>query len=142
VGGVVRKFDHEGSAIVRKTTGLVGAVAIGSGLLAAGAPAYADSAGNNGLNLLNGDNVSVLPTQLCLNGLAGVLSNVIDVGSGTVASPQTDNCVNAPIVDHPSATSEPPAPMPASPERSAPAPAPLPPAPQPVAVLGHHAVTG
>lgn len=129
---------------MRKTTGLMGAVAIGSGLIATGAPAYADSANNNGVNLLNGNNVSVLPIQLCPNGFSGI-SDIVKIGSGSALSPQTINCVNAPVIDHPRAA---PAPLRSAPEtkRSMPVPteraAQLPMAPEPVAVLGHHAVTG
>jgi hypothetical protein len=67
------------------------------------APAFADSAGNNGINVLNDDNVSVLPVQVCNNGEAvPVLSHVVDLfGHSQVHSPDTTNCVDAPIVDHP-----------------------------------------
>jgi hypothetical protein len=136
---------------VRKTTGLMGAVAIGSGLIATGAPAYADSTNNNGVNLLDGNNVSVLPIQLC-PGSSGILSDIVKVGSGSALSPQTTNCVNAPIIDHPRAAPAPQRSAPASlgsapaTTRSMPVPteraAQLPLAPEPVAVLEHHAVTG
>jgi hypothetical protein len=134
---------------VRKTTGLVGAVAIGSGLIATGAPAYADSTGNNGINVLNGTNVSVLPVQLCLNSLTGILSSVINVGGGAATgSPQTNNCVNAPVVDHPRAVREPSRTTP-EPHATGPMSVPaegrgaaLPLAPEPVSVTGHDAVTG
>lgn len=138
---------------MRKTTGLVGAVAIGSGLIATGAPAYADSTGNNGVNLLNGNDVSVSPIQVCLNGVTGILSGLIDAGSTVVSSPQTNNCTVTPVVDHPQPAPQPsqgttgspqpgPVIMPGTAPVSTPGAAPLPLAPQPVAVLGHSAVTG
>lgn len=54
----------------------------------------ADSYDNDGINLLNDNNVSVLPVQLCNNNVA-VLGLVAPIGS-----PQNAKCVNAPIVDH------------------------------------------
>lgn len=64
-------------------------------MLAVGSPAFADSYGNDGINVLNDNNTSVLPIQLCGNNI-GVLAIV-----APIASPQINNCVNAPIVDHP-----------------------------------------
>lgn len=63
-------------------------------MLAIGSPAFADSADNDGVNLLNDNNASVLPVQLCGNDVA-VLGAVADV-----ASPENTECVNAPIGDH------------------------------------------
>lgn len=63
-------------------------------MLAIGSPAFADSADNDGVNLLNDNNASVLPVQLCGNDVA-VLGAVADV-----ASPENTECVNAPIDDH------------------------------------------
>lgn len=127
---------------MRKTTGLVGAVAIGSGLMVAGAPAYADSAGDNGINLLNGNNVSVAPTQLCNQGSIDVGSGIVHLGSDdSSSSPHGTDCVNAPVIDHPKVTrSQEPPPMPGP--VVSPVPRSLPLAPEPVAVPGHHAVTG
>ncbi|NHD17149.1 MULTISPECIES: hypothetical protein [Actinopolyspora] len=62
--------------------------------MAMGSPAMADSHDNDGINLLNDNNVSVLPVQLCNNN-AAVLGLVAPIGS-----PQNAKCVNAPIVDH------------------------------------------
>lgn len=69
------------------------------------APAFADSAANNGVNLLDDDNVSVLPVQVCNTGeVVPVLSHVVDLlGHSQSQSPNTNDCVNAPIVDHPTA---------------------------------------
>lgn len=64
--------------------------------MAVGSPAFADSYDNDGINVLNDNNVSILPIQACGNNV-GVGALVIPI-----ASPQTVECVNAPIVDHPS----------------------------------------
>ncbi len=63
-------------------------------MLAVGSPAFADSYGNDGINVLDDNNTSVLPIQLCGNNI-GVLAYV-----APFASPQINNCVNAPILDH------------------------------------------
>ncbi|RRO15521.1 hypothetical protein EIL87_15910 [Saccharopolyspora rhizosphaerae] len=68
-----------------------------AGLLALAPAAYADSQDNDGINLLNDNNVSVLPVQLCGNNVA-VVGAVAPIGS-----PSKPECVNAPIVDHPTA---------------------------------------
>ncbi|MBQ6643887.1 MAG: hypothetical protein IJH84_23030 [Saccharopolyspora sp.] len=59
--------------------------------------ANADSADNDGVNLLNGNNVSVLPVQACGTN-AAVAGAVVPI-----LSPQPSQCVNAPLTDHPSA---------------------------------------
>ncbi|MCI2421617.1 hypothetical protein MOQ72_29705 [Saccharopolyspora sp. K220] len=57
--------------------------------------ANADSADNDGINILNDNNASILPIQACGNNVA-VLGIVLPI-----LSPQLNECVNAPIVDHP-----------------------------------------
>ena len=79
---------------MRTTTRLLGVTAAAAAVLAIGSPAFADSADNDGVNLLNDNNASVLPVQLCGNDVA-VLGAVADV-----ASPENTECVNAPIGDH------------------------------------------
>ncbi|MDA3624380.1 hypothetical protein OU415_02960 [Saccharopolyspora sp. WRP15-2] len=79
---------------MRTSTRLLGAAAATAAMLAIGSPAFADSADNDGINLLNDNNVSVLPVQLCGNNV-GVLALVVPI-----ASPQANACVNAPIWDH------------------------------------------
>ncbi|GAB3695827.1 hypothetical protein [Saccharopolyspora tripterygii] len=64
-------------------------------MLVGATPASADSSDNDGLNIGNDNNLSVLPVQLCGNNV-GVLGLVAPIGS-----PQESECVNAPIVDHP-----------------------------------------
>ncbi|TWG07939.1 hypothetical protein [Saccharopolyspora dendranthemae] len=64
-------------------------------MLVGATPASADSSDNDGLNIGNDNNLSVLPVQLCGNNV-GVLGLV-----APIASPQNSECVNAPIVDHP-----------------------------------------
>ncbi|MFI0468587.1 hypothetical protein ACH347_31290 [Saccharopolyspora sp. 5N102] len=142
---------------MRKTACLAGIFAAGTGLLAGAAPAFADSADNDGINVGNDNNLSVLPIQLCGNNIA-VLGLVVPI-----LSPQANDCVNAPIVDHPSVPEKPGTTppgwvnppgreLPSDPqtpvERETPSrqavsdPESLPTAPTPVAVRGHHAVTG
>ncbi|QUH05772.1 hypothetical protein HUO13_04610 [Saccharopolyspora erythraea] len=65
-------------------------------MLAVAPMAYADSADNDGVNVLNDNNISALPIQACGNDIAvvGVILKLF--------STQSTQCVNAPIVDHPS----------------------------------------
>ncbi|MEV4644453.1 hypothetical protein [Saccharopolyspora sp. NPDC049357] len=87
----------------RETAYWTAVLALGAGMLI-GTPASADSTDNDGVNLGNDNNLSVLPVQLCGNNVA-VLGAV-----APIASPQNVECVNAPIVDHPEKpdTEEPP----------------------------------
>lgn len=62
--------------------------------MAIGSPAFADSAENDGVNLLNDNNISALPIQACGNNIA------VAGAVAPIASPQQNHCVNAPIVDH------------------------------------------
>lgn len=134
---------------MRKTAYLAGALAMGTAsMVIGGAQAFADSTDNDGVNVGNDNNMSVLPIQLCGNNIA-ILGAVVPV-----ASPQNVVCAaNAPIVEGPS---EPPAEEPTEPPTEEPTEPPtvqpphqvspgeesLPEAPAPVAVQGHHAVTG
>ncbi len=61
-----------------------------------GAPAFADSHGNNGINVLDDNDVSVLPIQACNDNVALLGGLIIPIGS-----PQNAQCTNAPVVDHP-----------------------------------------
>ncbi|MEU6268967.1 hypothetical protein [Saccharopolyspora shandongensis] len=78
--------------MLKKAAIIAGAAA---GLLALAPVANADSAENDGINVLNDNNVSALPIQACGNNVA-VLGAVVPI-----VSPQINNCVNAPILDHP-----------------------------------------
>ncbi|GAA4612674.1 hypothetical protein [Saccharopolyspora hordei] len=78
--------------MLKKAAVVTGAAA---GLLALAPVAYADSADNDGINVLNDNNISVLPVQACGNDIA-VLGAVVPL-----LAPQGDTCVNAPVVDHP-----------------------------------------
>ncbi|MGP4018154.1 hypothetical protein [Saccharopolyspora sp. 5N708] len=78
---------------MRTSARLFGAAAAAAAMMAIGSPAFADSWDNDGINLLNDNNVSVLPVQLCGNNI-GVLAVVVPI-----ASPQLSHCVNAPIFD-------------------------------------------
>ncbi|TDC96421.1 hypothetical protein E1161_01705 [Saccharopolyspora aridisoli] len=61
-----------------------------------GGTAFADSADNDGVNLLNDNNISAVPVQACGNNVGGAVGVVVPV-----MSPQDSECVNAPVVDHP-----------------------------------------
>lgn len=74
---------------------MAGAVmAATAGVLALGGPAFADSNDNDGINVLNDNNLSVLPVQLCNNDIA-VLGAIVNL-----ASPDVSQCTNAPILEH------------------------------------------
>ncbi|MFC7341929.1 hypothetical protein [Saccharopolyspora griseoalba] len=78
--------------MLKKAAIVAGAAA---GLLALAPVANADSMDNDGVNVLNDNNLSVLPVQACGNNVA-VLGAVVPI-----LSPQSSQCVNAPVVDHP-----------------------------------------
>ncbi|MDA3626325.1 hypothetical protein [Saccharopolyspora oryzae] len=78
--------------MLKKAAIVAGAAA---GLLALAPVANADSADNDGINILNDNNLSVLPVQACGNNVA-VLGAVVPL-----LSPQLNDCVNAPVIDHP-----------------------------------------
>lgn len=138
-----------------KKTYFIGAVAAGAGLLASGIPAMAGTVDNDGVNIGDDNNISLLPVQLCQT---QVIAALVPVGS-----PHNGECVNAPVVDHPS-TSDDSAPgrsgegsdkpgkhraEPKAPEnprdgmaRAGSGRTGLPTAPTPTSISGHHAVTG
>ncbi|GAA4856832.1 hypothetical protein [Saccharopolyspora cebuensis] len=76
-----------------KKAAIVGGAA--AGMLALAPMAHADSAGNDGVNILNDLNINAVPINLCGNNVA-ILGVIVPV-----ASPQTSDCNNSPIVDHP-----------------------------------------
>ncbi|MEG9516299.1 hypothetical protein LZ318_21730 [Saccharopolyspora indica] len=78
--------------MLKKAAVVAGAAA---GVLALAPVANADSADNDGINILNDNNASVLPIQLCGNNVS-VIGAVVPI-----LSPQINHCVNAPVVDHP-----------------------------------------
>ncbi|GAB3276616.1 hypothetical protein [Parasphingorhabdus pacifica] len=81
--------------IATRVAGVAGAAALG--IVTMGSTAFADSADNDGVNLLDDNNISAVPVQLCGNNVGAVVGIVVPV-----LSPQTNECVNAPVVDHPS----------------------------------------
>jgi hypothetical protein len=82
--------------IATRIAGVTGATAIGMATL--GATAFADSADNDGVNTANDNNTITAPVQTCaLTVVGGALGPI------PVLSPNTNNCVNSPLVDHPSA---------------------------------------
>ncbi|MDR7300618.1 hypothetical protein [Haloactinomyces albus] len=90
---------------MRTSVRLIGAAAATAGLMALGSPAFASGHGdyghnggyyddgNDGINILNDNNVSVAPIQACGNNVA-----VLGIAA-PIASPQYTQCVNAPVVD-------------------------------------------
>ncbi|MEV4646919.1 hypothetical protein [Saccharopolyspora sp. NPDC049357] len=78
---------------MRTSARLLGAAAAATALMAVGGPAFADSSDNEGVNLLNDNNVSAVPIQACGNNV-GVLGV-----AAPIASPQHSSCVNAPITE-------------------------------------------
>ena len=77
-----------------KKAAIIGGAA--AGMLALAPVASADTHDNDGVNVLNDNNASVAPIQLCGNNISAVVGVTVPVGS-----PQASECVNAPIVDHP-----------------------------------------
>jgi hypothetical protein len=82
--------------IATRVAGIVGATAFGMATL--GATAFADSADNDGTNTGNDLNTSTGPLQTCSTDVTG--TTLLGLGS-----PTTNNCTNAPLVDHPTAES-------------------------------------
>lgn len=87
---------YETVRIATRVAGVAGAATLG--VLTLGSAAFADSADNDGVNLANDNNISVAPVQLCGNDVGAVIGVVVPI-----MSPQTNQCVNAPVVDHPKA---------------------------------------
>jgi hypothetical protein len=84
---------YETVRIATRVAGVAGAAALG--VVTLGTAAFADSTENDGVNLLNDENVSAVPVQACGNNVAVVGATV------PVLSPQGNKCSNAPVVDHP-----------------------------------------
>ncbi|MEV0049093.1 hypothetical protein AB0H34_01185 [Saccharopolyspora shandongensis] len=80
--------------IATRVAGVAGAATLG--VLALGTAAFADSAENDGINAVDDNNISAVPVQACGNNVGAAIGVVVPV-----LSPQANNCVNAPIVDHP-----------------------------------------
>ncbi|GAA4861108.1 hypothetical protein GCM10025787_52520 [Saccharopolyspora rosea] len=83
--------------IATRVAGVVGAAAVGAMTLGSTA-AFADSADNDGINAIDGNNISAVPVQLCNDNVGALIGVIVPI-----LSPQTGDCVNAPVVDHPSA---------------------------------------
>ncbi|MEU6268686.1 hypothetical protein [Saccharopolyspora shandongensis] len=80
--------------IATRVAGVAGAATLG--VLTLGTAAFADSAENDGINAVDDNNISAVPVQACGNNVGALIGIVVPV-----LSPQANNCVNAPIVDHP-----------------------------------------
>ncbi|GAA2778832.1 hypothetical protein [Saccharopolyspora taberi] len=80
--------------IATRVAGVAGAAALG--VIALGSTAFADSADNEGVNLLDDNNLSVLPIQACGNDVGALIGIPVKILSGSHTE-----CVNAPLVDHP-----------------------------------------
>ncbi|NYH80197.1 hypothetical protein FHR84_003546 [Actinopolyspora biskrensis] len=81
--------------MLKKATAAAGIAA--AGMMAMAPMASADTKDNDGINILNDNNISAVPIQLCGNDIA-VLGAVVPI-----LSPEKSECVNAPVVDHPKA---------------------------------------
>ncbi|GAA4886558.1 hypothetical protein [Saccharopolyspora cebuensis] len=77
-----------------RVAGVAGVAALGA--MTFGGTALADTAGNDGINLLDDNNVNAIPIQLCDNNIAAAIGVIIPI-----ASPQASDCNNSAIVDHP-----------------------------------------
>ncbi len=66
------------------------------GMMTLGTSAFADSKDNDGINALDDNNISAVPIQACGNDIGAVIGLVIPI-----LSPESSECVNAPVVDHP-----------------------------------------
>ncbi len=77
-----------------RIAGVAGATALG--MVTLGSVAFADSFDNDGVNTANDNNTITAPVQTCANSLTASTAVV------PVLSPTKNNCVNAPLVDHPS----------------------------------------
>jgi len=83
---------------VRIATRVAGAAGIAAlGMATFGSAAFADTADNEGVNLVDDNNISAVPVQACGNNVGAAIGVVVPV-----LSPQVSNCTNAPVVDHPS----------------------------------------
>lgn len=80
--------------IATRVAGVAGAAAVGMATL--GGLAFADSMDNNGANLIDDNNISAVPIQLCNDNVGALLGAVVPI-----LSPTNAQCTNAPVVDHP-----------------------------------------
>jgi hypothetical protein len=82
---------------VRIATRVAGAAGVAAlSIVTLGSTAFADTADNDGVNLLDDNNISAVPVQACGNNVGALVGIVV-----SVLSPQSSECVNAPVVDHP-----------------------------------------
>ncbi|SFS38066.1 hypothetical protein [Saccharopolyspora flava] len=80
--------------IATRVAGAAGVAALS--IVTLGSAAFADTADNDGVNLLDDNNISAVPVQACGNNVGAAIGVVVPV-----LSPQSSDCVNAPVVDHP-----------------------------------------
>ncbi len=66
------------------------------GMMTLGTAAFADTADNDGINAVDDNNISAVPIQACGNDIGAVVGVIAEV-----LSPESSQCVNAPVVDHP-----------------------------------------
>jgi hypothetical protein len=82
---------------VRIATRVAGAAGVAAlSIVTLGSTAFADTADNDGVNLLDDNNISAVPVQACGNNVGAAIGVVVPI-----LSPQSSQCVNAPVVDHP-----------------------------------------
>ncbi len=80
--------------IATRVAGAAGVAALS--IVTLGSTAFADTADNDGVNLLDDNNISAVPVQACGNNVGALVGIVVPI-----LSPQSSECVNAPVVDHP-----------------------------------------
>ncbi|MEB3368339.1 hypothetical protein [Saccharopolyspora mangrovi] len=80
--------------IATRVAGAAGVAALS--IVTLGSTAFADTADNDGVNLLDDNNISAVPVQACGNNVGAAIGVVVPI-----LSPQSSECVNAPVVDHP-----------------------------------------
>ncbi|SDQ79677.1 MULTISPECIES: hypothetical protein [Actinopolyspora] len=80
--------------IATRVAGAAGVAAMG--MMTLGTAAFADTADNDGINAVDDNNISAVPVQACGNDIGAVVGVIAEV-----LSPESSQCVNAPVVDHP-----------------------------------------
>ncbi|WP_245560175.1 hypothetical protein [Actinopolyspora halophila] len=80
--------------IATRVAGAAGVAAMG--MMTLGTAAFADTADNDGINAVDDNNISAVPIQACGNDIGAVVGVIAEV-----LSPESSQCVNAPVVDHP-----------------------------------------
>ncbi|GAB3544154.1 hypothetical protein J2S53_004386 [Actinopolyspora lacussalsi] len=82
---------------MRIATRVAGAAGVATlGMMTMGTVAFADTKDNDGINVLDDNNISAVPVQACGNNVGAAVGVIVNL-----LSSQNSQCVNAPVVDHP-----------------------------------------